>query len=151
MPIFGKFNPKMIAILMIVSGSICLIAAATWSIHSWHLVSTAARATGHITELVERPSKDGTFFYPVFTYADQRGVEHKIYSSVGTYPPPNQVGDTVTVLYSPGAEQNAQLDDWSTIWGIPIFLASLGVADSIMGIVVHLWPRITRRMRPTPE
>ncbi len=145
MSIFGKLNPKTIAILTIFSGSICLLAAAIWSIHSWHLVSTAARAKGHIVELVERPSRDGTFFYPVFTYADQRGGEHKIYSGVGTYPPPNQVGDTVTVLYSSGAEQNAQLDDWSNIWGVPIFLASLGVANSIIGFVVHLWPRISNR------
>jgi len=138
----GKFNRKVIAILMVVAGSICLLAAAGWFVYSWHLVATSTRATGQITELIERPDGKGdTFFYPVFTYTDPHGIEHRIYSSVGSYPPPHRVGETVTVLYIPGSEQNAQIDDWSFMWSIPLLLVFLGVFNTSVGGVLFLWGR----------
>lgn len=137
---------KAVAILMIVAGLVCLFASAVWSVYSWHLVSTSTRATGRITQLIERrDGKGNSYFYPVFTYADRRGTEHTIDSTVGTYPPPHRVGDTVAVLYTPGSEQNARIDDWSVLWGIPLLLVFLGVFDATIGVVVTIWPRITRR------
>lgn len=105
----SKFNGKTVAVLMIIAGSICLLVAGAWFVYSWHLVRTSARARGRITELVERHSGGGTSFNPVFVYTDRSGSEHKIYSSVGTYPPSHRVGETVTVLYTPGSEQSAQI------------------------------------------
>ena len=142
----GRFNQKAVALLMIVAGLLCLLVAAAWAIYSWHLVSASMRATGRITQLIERcDGKGNSYFYPVFTYADRRGTEHTIDSNVGTYPPPHRVGDTVVVLYTPGSEQDARIDDWSVLWGIPLLLVFLGVVGATIGVVVTIWPRITRR------
>jgi hypothetical protein len=150
---FTGFNRKPIGILAIACGAICVLAGAAWAVHSYWLTSTAFRATGRITQLVERHGERGDAYYPVFTFADQKGVSHTIYSSVGSYPPPNQPGDSVTVLYHAGAEADAQLDDWFTVWGAPILLAALGIVYLPVGIIMCAWPKITggaKRLAASP-
>lgn len=144
---FSKFRRKPIGVLAIVAGSICVLASVGWAIHSYWLTSTALRATGRITQLIERHGNDGDAYYPVFVYPDRNGVQHTIYSSAGSYPPPHQAGDSVTVLYDAGAENNAQLDDWFTLWGVPIILAANGIVYLPVGIVICAWPWITGRAK----
>lgn len=144
---FRRFKRKPIGILAIVCGSVCLAASAAWAIYSRHLTSTALRATGHITQLVERHDDHGDSYYPVFTFADRSGVAHTIYSSAGSYPPSHQVGDSVTVMCYAGAESDAHLVDWFTLWGMPILLAALGIVYLAVGIIMCAWPRITGKSR----
>ncbi len=139
---FQKFNRNVVGLLAIVSGLICLVVASVWAIYSHHLTSTAIRTTGHIIQLVERHGDHGDSYFPVFAYTDRNGGSHTLYSNVGTYPPPNHVGDTVTVLYSAGAEGNAQIDDWYFLWGIPLLLALLGIVYLPVGMAMRAWPRI---------
>lgn len=46
-------------------------------------------------------------FHPVFTFRDAQGAEHRIRSTVGTYPAPHKVGDLVEVFYRPESPQEA--------------------------------------------
>lgn len=142
-----RFNRKAIGILAVACGSICLVAAAAWAFHSYRITSSGVRVSGRITQLVERSDEHGEFYYPVFEFTDKKGVSHTIYSGTGSYPPPHRVGDAVRVLYVPGAEADAQLDDWAEIWGIPALLGALGVVYLPAGIVMCLWPRIVLRWR----
>jgi hypothetical protein len=114
---FRKSNRKALGILATVSGSLCLIASAVWAIHSYRFNLVALRTSGLITQLVERHGDHGDAFYPVFTFVDGVGVTRTVYSDTGSYPPAHQVGDTVTVLYLPGAERDAKIDDWFVVWG----------------------------------
>jgi hypothetical protein len=142
---FRRTNRKPIGILMIAGGSVCLLVAAGWSIYSYHLTATALRASGRITEMVKRRGSDGDYWYPVYVFTDRDGVLHTVHSSAGSAPPGHSVGDRVTVLYYAGAGDEAHLDDWSTLWGVPIVCVVIGAIDLPIGLVVLMWPRLVRR------
>lgn len=142
---FLRFNRKLIGVLMVGTAAICLLASAGWSIYSYHLTTTALRATGHITQMAERHDDRGDYWYPVYAFTDRDGVPHTVYSSVGSAPPRYSVGDPVTVLYYAGAGNDAHLDDWLTLWGAPLILLALAVVDLATGIGVLLWPWFARQ------
>jgi hypothetical protein len=147
---FRKANRTMIGVVMLASAALCLLLAAGWTIYSYHLTRTALRATGHITQMVERHGDHGDYWYPVYTFADRNGVPHTIHSGVGSAPPAYAVGDAVTVLYYAGNGIDAHLNEWSTLWGVPLVLLAVAVINLPIGIGVLLWPRIAGHLRPAP-
>ena len=148
MPVFRKFGRTTLGVFLAASGACCLLLAAGWFISSYHLTRSALRATGHITQMVERHGSKGEYWYPVYTFTDRDGASHTVHSDIGSAPPPYNVGDAVTVLYYPGAGDDARLDDWSTLWGAPLVVLAVGAVNLPMGFGILLWPRFGKESTP---
>ena len=138
--LFPNLNRKRVGAVVLIAAAICLITAAVWAFDPYRLTTTGLRATGRVTQL-DRHSGTGDSFFPVFVYSDRNGAEHRIYSKIGSSPPSHRLGDAVTVLYLPGQEENAKLDDWFDFWGAPILLLALGVVYLLIGMVLCRRPR----------
>jgi uncharacterized protein DUF3592 len=72
---------------------------------------------------------------PVFTFRDAQGVEHRVRSNTGRYPPAYRVGDLVDVFYHPNAPQEAMIDPKGEIQ-IARILIFLGVAAAIIITII---------------
>jgi hypothetical protein len=144
-------RPKrpVIAWFLIAGASICLAVAVSASLYSWHFVSTAARATGTVTELREHTDKehDSTSYAPTFSFRDAAGVEHTVVSTLYSSPPQHRIGETVPVLYRPTDPQSARVDGYWYLWGLPTITGLLGGFYLPVGLVVLFWPRIAARFR----
>lgn len=134
---------------MIISGSICaVIALASW-FYCWNFIRTASHADGRVTQLLQRYDKENDLLYaPVFVFRDAQGAEHTVYSSMASYPPMQQVGDSVHVLYSPDDPSHAKIDSFFSLWGWPFVTGQLAAFGLTIGLVIWFWPRIVRRFRP---
>jgi hypothetical protein len=141
MALFPKLNRKRVGAVVLIAAAICLITAAVWAFDPYRLTTAGLRAAGRVTQL-DRHSGSGDSYFPVFVYSDRKGAEHRIYSKIGSYPPSHKMGDAVTVLYLPGHEDSAKLDDWFDFWGAPILLLSLGVVYLLIGAVLCARARI---------
>ena len=142
---------EFIAGVMIFGASICTVIALASLAYCWHFVRTATRGTGRITQLVESKDKDGdTLYTPVFVFRDAAGIEHTVYSSIASYPPSHQVGDSVFVLYSPQSPQDAKIDSFFSLWGLPAITGGLAGFYMPLGLLLRFWPRIVQKFRREP-
>jgi hypothetical protein len=148
--LFRKFNRTTITLLLSAAATLCLLISAGWFVYSYHLTKNALRATGHITQMIKQHSNDEDSWYPVYNFTDRDGKSYTIHSNIGSAPPQYTVGDPVTVLYYAGAGDDAHLDDWSTLWGIPLILLTAGTLNLLIAIGIALWPRFSRQQQITP-
>ena len=151
--IHGTRRPT-IAWLLIGLGSLALAGALGTAIYFWHFTLTAQRTKGSIIEMREQTDKDSdTIVYaPTFRFADASGSSHTVSSSFYSSPPEFRVGDRVTVLYRSNAPEDARIDAYWQIWGLPTLLGIGGCVELPVGLIVLFWPRITGRFKnQTPE
>jgi hypothetical protein len=132
----GRSDPKGFGKVAIAAGIIAFIVAICWFLHSCYLVVGSFQAPGQITQLIDEPKHQQDVYFPVYTYTDQDGKEHTVHSHTGSngwlsY----HVGDRVTVLYSPNDADNPWLDDWMTLWGVPLILIAAGIVFVPIGIL----------------
>jgi hypothetical protein len=135
-----------------VTGSvICLTFALVSFLHARSFTRSATRAQGTVVRLEKRESRDsGAAYYPVFTFQDAHGAPQEIFSSVGSFPPSHQVGDTVTVLYLPEQPRKAKLDGFFYVWGLAAIFGGVGTFWLVVGLAILLVPVIVRRVRRAP-
>jgi hypothetical protein len=145
--LFRQFNRKLIAGCIFASALICLIVAAISFAYTRGFVSNAMQADGTVTQVIERSDSHGSFFYPVYKFDDAHGVEHTIYSSMGSYPPDHQVGDKIKVLYLPDDPGNAKIDDFISLWIIPLVTGLLAAVNFPVALVIWFWPKISRILK----
>lgn len=135
---------------MLVGASICAVIALASALYCWHFVRTATAADGRVTQMVERQGEQGTLYSPVFSFRDTKGVEHLVHSSTASYPPEHQVGDVVRVLYLPERPQDAKIESFFSLWGLPFVTGFLAAFYLPLGLLVWHWPKIVQRFRPKP-
>jgi hypothetical protein len=139
---------------MVPIGSLLLVVAFFASIYMWHFTHAALRARGTILEMRQSKDKDGDLAYaPTFRFQDTAGVLHIVSSSIYQNPPEFHVGDEVTVLYLADNPENAHIDSFWRIWGLPSLLGIVGGLTSIIGLILLYWPRIAgffKRQQPQP-
>lgn len=139
-------------VLFLLTGSICLVGSVYWFINSVHLVTTSQWATGRVTRVITRHwrrSRDS--FYPVFVFTDGKGIRHTVRSATGSRPASQRVGDTVTVLYTPGDEQHARIYSMLGVWIGPFVVLFFGIAHTCFGALLTglWWPgALIRFLRP---
>jgi len=132
----GRSDPKGFGILSIKIGITAFTIAAFWLLHSCYLLVSSFRAPGQITQMIEEPSHHNAMYFPVFTYTDQTGTEHTIHSHSGSSSwTAYRVGDQITVLYTASNEENPWIDDWLTLWGVPLMLIGFGIIVIPVGIL----------------
>jgi hypothetical protein len=150
---------RFVAWLFIVTGAASLVAGTTMAVSAFLFLRTARRTDARVIELVaqvmqrpstprERPVKIvmQTNYAPVFVFRDESGATHTVRSEFAGARSTWRVGQTVPVLYSPRYPENAKLDTFLAIWGMPASIGFVGVIFTSIGLVVR-----RRRVRERAE
>lgn len=120
-------------------GALILCGAAFLSFKTVNFVNNATKADGVIIKLEQRISRDsdGTSYsyYPVFAFIDHVGEKHVIYSNTGTNPPAYRVNEKVEVLYSANNSKDAQINTFTSLWLLPLFLSVFGAIFFLIGLI----------------
>ena len=109
------------------------------AIRSYLFTEKAIKSQGTIIKLVENHSDGKTLYSPVFTFIDNKGKKHKIFSSTSSYPPIGEVGDTIEILYDPNNPKHAEENCFFNIWGIALIPFGLGIFYFIIFGVVAFY------------
>ena len=114
-------------------------------------LSGAVRADARVIRLIEKHDfNSGPHYYPVFSFHDSSGEEHEIFSSSGSFPPANAVGDSVTVFYHTQQPSKAREDSFSELWLIPVILAAVGLFDLTLGLAFIFVPMLYQKLKREP-
>lgn len=135
-PVAGK--------IVTVLGFLALVGAVGTAIHTWHFTRAAQRTSGTVIEMQAQTDKENhTSYAPTFRFLDASQTQYTVSSLLYQSPPAFRVGDSVAVLYLPTDPQNARIDTYLQVWGLPSLLGLLGSLELLAGLVILLWPKIT--------
>jgi hypothetical protein len=103
-----------LTVIFVPVGALMLLIAG-WMLSRDPLFSGArAEAVGTVVDLERAATGNGkASYYPVVTYRDAQGAEHRFTGTIGSNPPSYRRGEGVTVRYDPGAPEEAVIDSWS--------------------------------------
>jgi hypothetical protein len=96
------------------------------------------------TELGESDDGDSPTWKAVVRYTPPNGDSITFASSLSSSHPSYKVGDTVPGLYVPNQPRTARIDDFGSLWFLPLLLGVIGLAFTVGG----LWPHRGRGSRP---
>jgi hypothetical protein len=103
-----------LSVIFVPVGVVMLLIAG-WMLSRDPLFSGAgAAATGTVVDLQRSTTGNGKVsYYPVVTYRDAEGAEHRFTGTIGSNPPGYRRGEEVAVRYDPAAPEEAVIDSWS--------------------------------------
>lgn len=103
----------------------------------------AARAEGTVVELNRTESKtkssDGlryetsVSYKPVVNFVTAKGEKIELVSIMGSNPPMYHKGQKVEVLYLPAEPHKAEINDFFSLWGIPVMFGVVGGVFFLVG------------------
>lgn len=104
-------------------------------------VKEASRAEGTVVDIVlvdmgVNTRRTSSVYKPTINFVNHEGEKVEFTSSVGTNPPSYSKGQKVEILYRPTEPQNAQINDFGSLWSDSIILAGMGGGFFILGIIV---------------
>jgi hypothetical protein len=73
-------------------------------------------------------------FFPLIEFHTPAGHPVRFESETGSESPTLGVGDPVRVRYRADAPNEAELDDFFSLWGLPLLLGALGAVFLALGI-----------------
>jgi Protein of unknown function (DUF3592) len=113
-----------------------MLAPAAWiGYRSWAYLQTAQSAPGTVIALEWSADSEASGARPMVHY-EVRGEPYQITGNVWSSPPAYAVGDSVRVLYPPGAASAARIESWFDFWFLPAFLGGMGLVFALVGIGV---------------
>jgi len=96
-------------------------------------LATAQSATGEVIDLLRARSSDSTTYKPMVRFVTASGQPVEFVSSVGANPPSYARGETVEVLYTPEAPQDARIKSFFSLWGVATVLGGVGCVFGAIG------------------
>ena len=108
----------------------------------------AAQTTGTVVDFVTvesapRSSSGGvsiqtstSTYAPVVEFTAENGSDYKFTSSISTYPPAYDLGETVDVLYDTENPGNASINSFFSLWGGVLITGGLGLLFATVGAVM---------------
>lgn len=153
---------RVITLFLFLTAAFELVLGGVLSLRTTKFIKTAHKTSGRIVKLEKRESfsdeKPSVTYYPIYVFTDDSGVEHRITSNTGSYPPAFKVGEAITVLYRPGNPKAAEIDSFWTLWLLPCVLGGIASFEIIAGLLIlSLAPVIARlglgrpTVAPTPQ
>lgn len=112
-----------------------VVVAAVQFFQTRAFIRTAIVADGRVVNIESQDFSGGRFrggYITVFTFSDATGQTHTGRTPGPSKPSTHKVGDDVIVLYPPGSPESARIRSFRTLWIIPTFLGSIGLAVSII-------------------
>jgi len=111
--------------------------------------SGSSVAVGRIVEVVARSNSEGeTFYYPTFTFDVSDGRTQTVESSAGGPISEYQAGKAVKVRYRPERPSDARIENFFSVWGIPVLIQGICVIHLILWSVVLHFIRKNRLTTP---
>ncbi len=116
------------------------------------LASSGVRTPGTVIELAGGRDSDGDYSYrPVVEFFDASGTRQVFASSVSSSPPSYSTGERVTVIYRPGAPDDAIIDSFVDRFLLPLMFGGIGAIFAAIGLgMLGAWlrrRRIVARLR----
>jgi len=140
---------RIIGVLFILFSIFPLGICAYCTMNTKSFLNKAERTNGTVLDVVEQRTSDGTMFYPVYSFVDVYGTQHKIYSKSGSYPPRYDVGDLIPILYDPENPKEIKMDSFVSLWMGTIVAGVLGVIPFLIGVLfLFAVPIIIHRVLP---
>jgi hypothetical protein len=142
----GNRGPN-IAWVVIILGCAALVGALGTMLYTWNFTRFAQRTSGTVIQMREQADKNsGSMSYaPTFRFQNDSGSPHTVSSGFFSSPPEFHVGDVVTVLYRRDDPQDARIDSYWQVWGLPSLLGIGGCIELPIGLIVLFWPKIIGR------
>ncbi|MDX2098999.1 MAG: DUF3592 domain-containing protein [Leptolyngbyaceae cyanobacterium bins.59] len=111
-------------------------------------VKAASRSEGTVVDMVvvdtgvnnSSRSRSSIAYRPTIHFIDHTGEKVEFTSSVGTNPPSYSKGQKVEILYHPDEPENAQINDFGSLWGDSITLGGMGGGFLIIGMILMSIP-----------
>ena len=115
-----------------------LVGALLSYLHSQNLVKHGMNATGTVVGFhtsISRSSKGGTSttYAPVVEYTAADGQTRTFTSSLSSSPPGYQEGQQVKVVYDPAMINKAEINDFMTMYFLPVLLGFMGTIFATIG------------------
>ena len=120
-----------------------MIIGAIWTgINAKSFIDNALKGEGVVIKMERRESGTGSdrsiTYAPVFTFKDKKDESHMIHSSTSSSPPAYEVNEKVEVLYLAEQPEEAKLNGFFSLWGIPLVLGIIGIMDLLMSVVFFI-------------
>lgn len=138
-------SPKWTLFFMGTIGGVLLIIAGVWGWNTRSFTQRTQPATGKIQGYEDRESttrrngvtKKKIVSYPVFTFQDAQGAEHRVTASAGQSKSTYAIGEEVPILYVPENPQEARINNFAQMWMGPVSIGILGGAFLGIGLLVY--------------
>jgi hypothetical protein len=130
---------KVIGVVFLPVGLICLVIAAFCSISTANLIRTGECTQGKVIGLNKTMSAsaddgpDSFVYHCVVQFATKDNNQVTGQSKTGSYPANHQIGDSVRLYYEPSHPQDFKLDDYFEMWGIGTIFGGIGLIFAGLG------------------
>jgi len=133
---------RLIFVIFAAVGSVMLAVAVLSCLRTRSLLRTAATADGVVIENVWAPSTRGSgTYYPRVRFRTASGQELILDSRIGSRPPSYRVNERVEVLYDPANPAHFTVNDFVSLWLLPLIFGILGVVFCSIGFIPFAWQR----------
>jgi hypothetical protein len=124
--------PKIIVPLFLGIAILMLGIATIFGVNTARTLAKETTAPARVADLVLRGDSAGSeFYYPVVEFALPDGTTQRVQLTVGNWPAPYKVGDSVTVAYDPQRPGSARILSTSGtlgMWTVTIITGAIGLA-----------------------
>lgn len=126
-------------------GLIFILIGGVWAVKTLSFTASAKPAQGRIEGFEERESttrRNGVtrkkiLHYPVFTFKDEQGADHRVTAGGSQSKSDYTVGQEVAVLYNPENLQDARINNYSQIWLGPCAFIIMGSVFAGLGFIIY--------------
>ena len=123
------------SILLAVFSLALFLASAFGYLSTNEFISTSNRATGVVTQMLQ---KEGAF-YPRVSFVDRTGAQRIFESKLHATPPKYSVGETVVVLYSRQQPGEGKIENFFELWFFTLLTGILGLAPGIAALLTWVF------------
>jgi len=139
---------RLFVLSLLAGGAALFIFGIGFTVQNWFFIHRAEAATGTITDVlfVHGDQDQSDTYRPVFTFKTADGLAHRVQSDVDSSPSNYQIGQRVSVVYSPNAPDDAKIDSIGQLWFFPLLFVSIGAAAGCCGLIgARVFARRTRQ------
>ncbi|WP_297474794.1 DUF3592 domain-containing protein [uncultured Photobacterium sp.] len=138
-------NIKKIKILFSIIGICFLIGSVFSSIITFDFIKATVIGSGEVIGLAESRSDNSSSYAPVVYFSDSNDIGYEFTSSVSSNPPSYQVGEFVEVMYLESNPNEAKINEFFSLWGLPLILAFFGMVFSSIGFGMLVFDLLKNR------
>lgn len=114
-----------------------------------HFIGKSLHAQGTVIAMLQSSDSldrhPSISYYPKVTFKDNTGKITTFNSQISNNPPEYVKGDKVPVLYDPDNPGNARINQFSTLWLIPLICFMVAAVALVACVGFGIWSRFTPR------
>lgn len=131
----------LIKVIFLIVGLGMLAGSFYWAQQTQQFLQSAVKTKGEVIDLLRSRSSDSTTYKPVVRFNTAEGQEIEWVSNVSSNPPSYQRGESVEILYSSAAPQDAKINSFFGLWGGSVIIGILGSVFFLiaMGMIIWSW------------